>query len=240
MRKLKWIWIWAGLKLLKRGLKYRITGEQEQWLQPIPKAGLQNREECILNYCAGKKVLHVGFADAPYTKEKIQNKTLLHTKLKQHTTDLLGVDTDVESVELYKQLTNDEQVLAISPVELNNEQLQQYDIILIGEVLEHLPDPVAMIEQLYPKMKGGQLLMITVPNHVSFDSMAGALYETESIHPDHHWYFSPYTLLRKFPEKKWEQVLFSYGLYGNHQPNFIQKQFPATGDCLIAVFKKKA
>ena len=33
------------------------------------KTGLQNREECILNYCAGKKLLHVGFADAPYTKE---------------------------------------------------------------------------------------------------------------------------------------------------------------------------
>ena len=79
--------------------------------------------------------------------------------------------------------------------------------------------------------------MITVPNHVSFDSMAGALYETGPFIRIIIGIFSLY-LVAEIPRKKWEQVLFSYGLYGNHQPNLYKKQFPATGDCLIAVFKK--
>lgn len=238
MKKLKWLWIWSGLKLLKAGLGYRISNEQKKWLQSVPRGHLVNRIDFILNYAAAKKIVHIGFADAPYTKEKIERKTLLHTALRNKASFIWGIDTDNVSVEMYKQLTGDHQVQAIKLENFDKDELLSYELILAGEVMEHMQDPISFINMCTGCLRKGQILMITVPNYTSFDSIASSLHQTESIHPDHQWYFSPYTLLQKFDKHQWELIHFAYGLYGTVKPNFIQKQFPAMGDCIIALFKK--
>lgn len=239
MRKLKWILIWSGLKLLKRGLAYRITGEQAQWLQDIPKGELMNREAFILNYCKNKTVLHIGFADAPYTAAKLSAGTLLHSSLATTAAELFGIDPNEKAVAIYQQQTKDPNVSTSTIDEMQENEVKRYNLVLIGEVLEHISNPSAVIEQLEQKMKAGQELLVTVPNYASFDSIAAALHNTESVHADHEWYFSPYTLLKKFRKDLWQVHFFAYGLYGRNQVNAVQRQFPATGDCIIAVFKKK-
>jgi Methyltransferase domain len=238
MRKLKWIFIWAGLNLLKRGLKFRISGEEEQWLQPVPIGELINRETFITGYCKNKTVFHIGFADAPYTKEKLKTGTLLHSLLQSVTIELFGIDPDQQAVAIYQQQTKDINVAAVTLDEVSEQKIRQYNLVLIGEVLEHLRNPCAIIEQLEQKLKTGQEILVTVPNYISFDSMAASLHGKESVHADHEWYFSPYTLLKKFSKQKWQLSYFAYGKYGNNQINPVQKQFPATGDCIITVFKK--
>ena len=239
MKKLKWILIWSGLQLLKRGLHYRISGEQKRWLKPFPSAGLVNRKQFITKYCRDKAVLHIGFADAPFTAERIQQQSLLHAQLKEIASFLYGLDTNEEAVNIYRTLTGDENASAVPLSKLKQEQVSLYELVLIGEVLEHIATPSEFISECAAALNQGQELLITVPNYTSLDSMAASLHATESVHEDHHWYFSPYTLLRKFEKTAWELKHFVFGVYGDKQPNFIQRQFPATGDCIIAVFKRK-
>ncbi|WP_407520651.1 methyltransferase domain-containing protein [Lacibacter sp. MH-610] len=239
MKKLKWIFIWSGLQLLKRGMHYRISGDQERWLKPFPSAGLVNRKQFITDYCRNKSVLHIGFADAPFTTERIHQQALLHSQLKEIASSLYGLDTNEEAVNQYRALTGDENVSIVPLREWKQEQTSLYALVLVGEVLEHIASPSEFITECAAVLKPGQELLITVPNYTSLDSMAASLHATESIHEDHHWYFSPYTLLRKFEQSAWQLKQFAFGVYGNKQPNFIQRQFPATGDCIIAVFKRK-
>jgi hypothetical protein len=240
MKIIKWILIWTGLKLLKVGLRFRIKGEGFNWLQPFKASGqMVNRIEWILKYCQGKKVMHVGFADAPYTKARIENNSLLHVKIKNVASDLFGIDAHEESVRIYKKMTGDELVYAGIISSFPSNQLNKYELILLGELLEHVENPCLLIRQLKEKLLPGQQVLITVPNYISYDSLSAALHKTESIHPDHHWYFSPYTLSSKFNPEYWSQEDLIFGLYGEKRPNFIQQSFPAIADCLIMIFKRK-
>jgi hypothetical protein len=239
MKKFKWILIWCGLKLLKHGLGYRINKEQKKWLRPFPAAELVNRKQLLLDYCRNKSVLHIGFVDAPFTNERINKQLLLHQQLKPITSFLYGIDTNAEAVTMYQQQTGDPNAASVSLEQLDNADALSCDLFLAGEVLEHMPQPDAFIKTCVSLMKTGQELLITVPNYTSLDSIAASLHTTESVHEDHHWYFSPYTLLRKFDRKYWEVKQFAFGVYGDKIPNTVQQQFPATGDCIIAVIKRK-
>lgn len=239
MKKIKWIFIWVGLKFLKIGLRYRIQGEGRLWLQPFIATGIINRNDWVLNYVRNKKVLHIGFADAPFTEERIHDDTLLHTHLKKAAQFIFGIDTNMNAVHSYSKFTGDTEVKSIGIEDMHAQELADYDIFLIGEVLEHVESPLILIEDLKNKLISGQQLIVTVPNYISFDSLSAVLHETESVHADHHWYFSPYTLAKKFSPEFWRQEKLIFGLYGKKKPNFIQKDFPAIADCIVIVLSKK-
>lgn len=237
----QWLITAAGLWLLKWGLAHRLKGDGAKWLQPFNSRVVVNREGWILDYCTGKSVFHLGFADAPFTAEKIADGTLLHTALLHVSSGLSGADADAAAVALYQQRTGDQKVKAATVEDLSAEELQSCQIILAGEILEHLLDPGSFIQQLNQKMKPGQELLVTVPNYVSFDSLAAVLHRTESIHPDHEWYFSPFTLARKFDTRYWTLKTLMPAAYGsrNRKQNFVKRSFPALSDCLIAVVQKR-
>lgn len=233
----------AGLFLLKRGLRYRITGEQSEWLQDIPKGELINREKYILMKCAEKSVLHIGFVDSPYTSQKMTDGSLLHLKLKKSAKKIYGVDTDNEAVQLFKSVTGDENASSDGWEGLSSGFVAGFDIVLAGELLEHLDFPGKLIDRFYKKMYKGQYLIISVPNITSLDAIAASLNRSESVHPDHHWYFSPFTLLKKFPADKWQMIDFAFGLYGSlndaENNNPLLKHYPNLGDCLLLTVQKK-
>jgi hypothetical protein len=237
----RWAFTAAGLWLLKKGLAHRLKGENARWIQPYSQNEIVNREVWLLDYCTGKTVFHIGFADAPFTEEKLKKGTLLHTALKKVASDLSGIDSEAHSVARYRELTGDTGVKAATLDAISPAELQAFNTIVAGEILEHLPDPSLFIQELYLKMYSGQELLVTVPNYISFDSLAAALNNTESVHPDHEWYFSPYTLSKKFDEKNWKLKTVIPAMYGsrNTNYNFVRRAFPGLSDCLIAVIQKK-
>jgi len=239
MRKIKWIFIEIGYFLLKYSLRYRLSGEQQQWLQSIPDRIPEKRINFIFRHCQGKKVLHVGFADAPFTHERIQTGHLLHLLLKNIATEVYGIDSDKNAVSLYRSLTQDDLVSDVSAESLPQELLHSFDIILLGEILEHVKDPHGLIDRLHSSLRTGQRLIVTVPNYVSADNLAAALHKKESVHADHYWYFSPYTLMRLFERDKWKNVDFGYVSYSDKNPNITEKRYPHLSDGLAVVFQLK-
>lgn len=236
-------WLLTGflLTLLKRSTRHRLKGAGADWLQPIrSKPSIVNRVDYILDYCRNKKVLHIGFTDHPFTIERMNTGALLHSRLKSVTTDLAGIDNDAGSISRYRELTNDPQVYEADITVQYPDEATRFKpgVILLSEVLEHLSDPYKAIDILHKSFDAGVTVMVTVPNYTAMDSIAASLHQTESIHPDHFWYFSPYTLCRLLDEKRFELKQIHFGMY--YQPhtriNAIMKAFPFNGDCIIGVF----
>ena len=199
-----------------------------------------NRVDFILDQCSGNRVLHIGFTDYPFTDEKLRNKSLLHVQLKKSTSSLLGLDNDVNSIQQYIQLTKDENVVFGDITTRYPDEAIKFkpDIILLSEVLEHLKDPYQAMDLLHAGFAAGTRVLVTVPNHSALDTIAASLGKTESIHPHHHWYFSPYTLRRLFDDKRFHLEQLHFGMYYQQSAkiNFVLKQFPFTGDCILAIF----
>ena len=157
-----------------------------------------NREEYLVDASRGKKVLHFGFLDSPFSEEKIRSGELLHLKLKNVANQLYGIDNDPVSLDRYRQLTGDRNndVRDVQKEVQNEIDSHAYDIILFPEILEHLRNPglaLANLKQLC--VRGCRTkLCVTVPNACYAGSFLAALDGDEIVHPEHYYYFSPATL----------------------------------------------
>lgn len=215
------------------------------WLQPVKKntVNIFNRIDFILDYCKSKNVLHAGFSDHPFTLKKIRDKTLLHLSLKQSADKVLGIDNNKISIRQYIDATGDTNVFFCDVTKNYPESIVSsgYDIILLSEVLEHLKRPGEAIDVIHDTFINGTQVLVTVPNYMAIDNMAASFNKTESIHPDHYWYFSPYTLCRLFDDRKFELHQLHFGMYYQRHTkiNTVLKRFPFNGDCIIAIFTIK-
>jgi hypothetical protein len=242
INSIKWLVTWLSMAMLKRTLRYRLQGDGAYWLQSVSsnEPRLFNRVDFILDLCRDKKVLHIGFTDHPYTVQKINEGSLLHLQLQKVTAELAGMDVEENAIRQYKDLTKDTMVFAgdimleypVPAVEFKP------GLILLSEVLEHLQDPYKAVDLLHQSFPAGTTVLVTVPNYTALDSLAAGFNKTESIHPYHYWYFSPFTLRRLFDVKKFELNQLHFGMY--YQPksgiNPVLKKFPFNGDCIIALF----
>ncbi len=242
INSIKWVATWLSLAVLKRSLQYRIKEGAEYWLQPVSSNEplIFNRVDYILQHCRDRKVLHIGFTDHPYTHQRIKDKSLLHLQLQQVTGSLVGMDVEEGAIQQYISLTKDSFVY---PGDITKEYPLpviefEPDVILLSEVLEHLSDPYRAIDELHKSFPAGTNVLVTVPNYTCLDSLAASLNQTESIHPHHHWYFSPYTLRQLLDEKRFTLSQLHFGMY--YQPktpiNGVLKKYPFIGDCIIASF----
>ena len=74
-----------------------------------------------------------------------------------------GHELDSEVAERARQVCGQVHVGDLSefdPDELDGD----YDVLLFGDTLEHLPDPAAVLRRLRPKLRPGGALIISVPN----------------------------------------------------------------------------
>ncbi|MGI8584028.1 MAG: class I SAM-dependent methyltransferase [Chitinophagaceae bacterium] len=245
-KKISWLGTWLSFKILKRVLVYRITGKQNEfWIQTPKKnkVNIFNRIDFILDYCKNKNVLHIGCTDYPFTEKKLGIGSLLNPLLKQVSANVMGIDNNKDSIEEYTKLTGDKEVyycdiIQSYPVEISS---NSFDIILLSEVLEHLINPAKALNVLHAHFTNGTQILVTVPNYAAIDGMAASLNKKEAIHPDHYWYFSPYTLCKLFDKDKFELHQLNFGMYyqRNTKLNMVMKSFPFNGDCIIAVLSIK-
>src|SRR5678816_4497450 len=61
---------------------------------------LVQRLDIITEICAGKRVLHLGCTNYPYTEGALSNGTLLHSELEKVSTDLWGLDADQAGIDV--------------------------------------------------------------------------------------------------------------------------------------------
>jgi hypothetical protein len=201
MLKLLYHWF----RLLPFFLKLNILKEPEESIflhnfKNLSNSSL-NREMFIQQISKNKRVLHFGFLDSPFLKEKLEMGNFLHKKIQNHAKLVFGIDIDNESLNYYRELTGDihNSICNIeSEIENINFFKKDYDIILFPEVLEHTKNPLAVLNNLNKILQcnPNSKLILTVPNSFSILGFFYAMQGYENVHPDHYFYFSPYTIER--------------------------------------------
>ncbi len=157
------------------------------------------RESYLLSLASGKRVLHFGFLDSIFLEQKISNSTLLHLKLGERTKALYGVDINEEVLDKYQKLTGDFNncLFDIAEEPIPSELKNGFDLILFPEVLEHVANPGLVLTNLRILCQHNNArLCLTVPNGFDMYSFMAAMHGVELVHPEHCYYFTPYTLGR--------------------------------------------
>jgi hypothetical protein len=148
----------------------------EKMLHALPAIkAVQDREAFILDHVKGKRVIDFG-ASGP-----------LHEKIKAAASKYFGVDREPASDVVGFDLDD---VLALH---LPYSQLDPPEIIVCGEVLEHLSNPGHFLTRLKRTWRTVPVL-ITVPNAFSKVAQSWLTKGFENVNADHVAWYSPKTL----------------------------------------------
>jgi cyclopropane fatty-acyl-phospholipid synthase-like methyltransferase len=163
------------------------------------KFEMVDRVQFIKNACVGKKVLHLGCTDYPFTEEVIKNEMLLHFELGRVARELYGFDFDERGIKILSDA-------GVKNLYLSNlEKLEEvdldetFDVIIAGEMIEHLSNPGLFLKGIQRFMNSETNLLVTTINAYcgmrmltyGFRGRGGA---REPVHPDHVAYYSYSTL----------------------------------------------
>ncbi len=212
---------------------------------------LVERGEFIKSASEGKKVLHLGCTNWPYTKEAIENDMLLHFDLEKTAGELYGFDFDQEGLDVLTGAggTNlfraDLEKLDEVPLDTT------FDVIIAGEMIEHLSNPGLFLTGIQRFMSTDTKLVITTINAYSalrffVYAVRGKGGTNEMVHPDHVAYYSYKTLSLMIDRAGLlVQDFMFYDIGPEHRPfspwhyklvNDVAVRFsPQLGDGVIAV-----
>lgn len=160
---------------------------------PLPRSRVE-RTEFILDFCRGKDVLHLGCADHPYTEERLDTGSWLHGRLSNVARTCLGVDLNGAAVAWLHDHHGIDNVVQGDAEELDRLEAGPFDVIVAGELIEHLSSPGRFLASARGALRPGGKLVITTTNAFCFRRFIRIPFGVESIHPDHVYYFSHTTL----------------------------------------------
>lgn len=160
---------------------------------------LVGRTDFIKKACAGKKVLHLGCTNYPFTEQSLRDKSLLHFEIQKVAADLYGFDFDQKGIDILERAGAKNLYRAdlekLEEVALN----ETFDVIIAGEMIEHLSNPGLFLRGIRRFMRAETDLIITTIN--AYGALRFFIYglrgqggSNEPVHPDHVAYYSYKTL----------------------------------------------
>ncbi len=176
----------------------------------IQKVTIQNilipRLSYFLEKINNRNTLHYGCADWPIYNED----TNLHLQLCKYSKNIDGFDIDKDTI---MSMINSNLYRSNSLYyDISN---KIYDFILVPETIEHVNNCEEFLISLLKHSNDKTEFLITAPNAFSQNQFkANQLDQNmfyESVHPDHNYWFSPYTLcniLEKSYLKINKQIIF--------------------------------
>jgi hypothetical protein len=156
----------------------------------LPDGQLTDRRSYIIEKCRGKKVLHLGCIDWPYLDRKIAEGSLLHADLIKVTSEVVGFDSDREGA---AQFEEQGWPVIVGNLEAMPTNLPAFDIVVAGEVIEHLSNPGVFLNSLAAACPQTEVI-VTTPSAYAARRFWRFLLGHEQVHPDHVAYYSPLTL----------------------------------------------
>jgi mannosyltransferase OCH1-like enzyme len=177
------------------------------FLQRVPvgsELASLDRMEVFASLLSGQRVLHVGCADWPITDPR----TSLHVSLEAHCARLDGLDPHGEALEQLRPFVKGQLFTDFAQV------TDRYDVVLVPEVMEHVPDVSDFLGQIESVDAG--LFLISVPDAFQcrarhFDYVPETETFLEGVHPDHNVWYTPYTFantLRKYSGLELQRMWF--------------------------------
>lgn len=209
-----------------------------------------DRLEYLCKIVEGKRIIHVGCVDhPPLIEAKRKTNRWLHQILSKSAATCTGIDINASGCELVKSLGfEDVHCLDLTRDPLPNSILaRHYDYIVLGEMIEHVNNPVEFLTHINTKFVGlADKLITTTPNVFRAQNLINSLIGREDINSDHRYWFSPYTLAKVLVEAGYSDISVDLVWYSSSQKwasrlgkSLVGMVFPSLKDCLMAVAEIK-
>ncbi len=167
-----------------------------RYAQDLPAGKfLGSKNNSLVQLCAGKTVLHLGFVNEGFFEENLNRCIWLHAKLDRVAKRVVGVDISETGVARSRDLGYSD--CYVGDVEhLTDAKFPRlsYDLIVAADIIEHLANPGLFLKSLHDFASEHTSIVITTPNALSLKTVSFPLFRKEIVHPDHNFYYSPATL----------------------------------------------
>ena len=150
----------------------------------------RHRLEVIVPLVQGKKVLDCGGIDHDNFDLKHGLGVWLHDILVGHAASVLGVDILEAKVQEmnrrgYRFICQNVECLDLS---------EKYDVVVAGELIEHLSNPGLFLQSVKTVLKEDGILILTIPNVHAILRIIQTMLVGEEVHPEHTCWYSGKTL----------------------------------------------
>jgi ubiquinone/menaquinone biosynthesis C-methylase UbiE len=201
---------------------------------------LVQRAEVIREFCRDRNVLHLGCTNYPYTEDAIKNKMLVHFDLEKVAGRLTGFDFDQAGLDILASHGSTNLYQADLEKLEEVDCSEKFDVIVAGEMIEHLNNPGLFLNGIKRFMSSETRLMITTIN--AYCAMRFAIYGlrgkgglNEPVHPDHVAYYSYKTLKLLIERHDFEidDIMF-YDVGTEHRP-YLRKIHNIINDVAVRI-----
>lgn len=181
--------------------------DQEAVVHRLPRARLVDRTEFLCGRARDRRVIHIGFADVGFHDANLAADEWLHAKLGREAKELIGLDIDPAAVDAARErgweayavdCTDAGAVAALD--------LEPAELVVAGEVIEHLANPGDLLEAIHPLVAPDGRLVVTTPNAAGWLNPMASLAGFEVNHPDHLVMFTWHPLTALMDRCGWRVV----------------------------------
>ena len=177
----------------------------------IPHAQLVDRIAELRTLVRGRRVIDLGFVDEGQMRAKRGRGAWLHEVVAAEAREAIGVDADEQGVERARELgfvahaADVEDRAALSAL-----GLEPADVVLAGELLEHLDRPGDFLDAVQALLAPEGELVLTTPNAHALTNVLGGLAGRELVNPDHVAWLSWRTLETLLARHGWRLDRLAY------------------------------
>lgn len=196
----------------------------------VPRARLVDRVAELQSLVRDRRVIDLGFVDEGQMDAKRGRGTWLHEVVADAAREAVGVDADDAGVALARALGFDAYSADVEDREaLEALELEPGEVVVAGELLEHLDGPGDFLEAVKVLVAPGGVLVLTTPNAHSLTNALAAVAGRELVNPDHVAWLSWRTLETLLARHGWRLDRLAYYRFPRVEggPNAARAMFNA-------------
>lgn len=212
------------------------TSLVDQLYQIVKKFTLKKKVKLVKKISSGNTILDVGCGTGDFLKVCQQNNF-----------EVVGVEPNEKARTLAASKLGSDTKFYSDLFEL---QKEQFDVITLWHVLEHVPDLETYVQKLTSLLKPNGVLIVAVPNYKSFDAKHYKQFWAAYDVPRHLWHFSKKSIVtifsKQFELKKIKPMWFDSfyvsilsETYKNGKGNLLKAFFVGLWSNIVGIFKKE-
>jgi SAM-dependent methyltransferase len=194
------------------------------------------RADRLVELARGQRVIDLGFVDEGRMALRRQDGTWLHDRLGAVAREIVGIDLNTDGVEEARGLGIEAYAAdCTDPEALRSLRLAPADLVIAGELIEHIDVPGAFLDAVKVLLADGGRLVLTTPNGLSLTNFLAGLLHRELVNIDHVAWYSRQTLQTLLERHGWRLDEVTY--YFFPKPEVAETRARRAGPVATAIFR---